>query len=150
MPPLFFKRAHCLILFAAIFAVTIPISRAQSPEAMATAHRWIAAKFLGEAPPPPAESYLLVYTQDGPVTKNGVQGHPLRIVNQNYSRGLHVSSDGKVRVVLAAPGERALRLLWVWTAMTSVITRMSAAERWWPRWTSRARLRSEVQLCMRA
>jgi hypothetical protein len=97
-----FKRAHCLILFAAAFLRIVPWCFAQSPEAMATAHRWMATKLLGEVAPRPAENYLLVYTS-GPVTKNEVEGHHFRILNQDYSRGLHFSSDGKVRVVLAAP-----------------------------------------------
>jgi len=99
----FSKRAHCLTLFAAILLGTIPFCPAQSPETMATAHRWVSAKFLGEATPIPAESYLLVYSQSGPVTKNGVEGHHFRIVDQDYSRGLHFSSDGRVRVMLAGP-----------------------------------------------
>ena len=101
----FSKRSHLLALVAVTFLGTVPVCSAQSPDAMATAHRWIGAKFLGEATPNPAESYLLVYTQSGPVTKNDVQGHPFRIVNQEYSRGLHFSSDGKVRVVLAGPAK---------------------------------------------
>ena len=96
------KRASRLILFAAVFVPVVPRCPAQSPEAMATAHRWINAKFLGEAAPTPSESYLLVYAS-GAVTKNEVQGHRFRILNRDYSRGLHFSSDGKVRVVLAVP-----------------------------------------------
>jgi len=99
------KRAHCLMLLTAILLGTTPYCSAQSPEAMATAHRWTAAKFLGEVTSNPAENYLLVYSQSGPVTKNGVQGHHFRIVDQDYARGLHFSSDGKVRVVLAGPAK---------------------------------------------
>ena len=99
----FSTRAHCLTLFAAIFLGTTPFCGAQSPEAMATAQRWVGARFLGEIAPNPPESHLLVYTHSGPVTKNAVEGHHFRIVNQEYSRGLHFSSDGKVRVVLAGP-----------------------------------------------
>ncbi len=77
----------------------------QTPEELAAAHRWVSAKFLGEAAPNPAQSYLLVYTQSGGVTKNGVQGHPFRIMDHEYTRGLHLSSDGKVRVELAEPAK---------------------------------------------
>ncbi len=98
-------RAPRRIILAAILLGTVPLSFAQSPEAMATAHRWVAAKFLGEVAPKPAESSLLVYTQSGPVTKNGIQGHQFRIVDREYSRGLHFSSDGVVRVVLAGPAK---------------------------------------------
>src|SRR5271166_648717 len=86
------KRSHLLIFVALSFLVTMPICWAQSPEAMATARRWFAAKFLGEVTPNPAESYLLVYSHSGPVTKNGVQGHRFRILDREYSRGLHFSS----------------------------------------------------------
>jgi alpha-galactosidase len=72
---------------------------------MATAHRWVSAKFLGERIKNPPASYLLVYTQSGPVTKNEVQGHHFRIVDKEYSRGLHFPSDGTVRVVLAGPAK---------------------------------------------
>jgi len=97
------KQTRCLTLLTAVFLGTIPFSSGQSPEAMATAHRWVSAKFLGEVSPTPAQSYLLVYTRSGAVTKNEVEGHHFRIVNKEYSRGLHFSSDGNVRVVLGAP-----------------------------------------------
>jgi len=49
---------------------------------------------------------LLVYSRSGQVTKNEVEGHHFRILNQEYSRGLHFPSEGKVRVVLASPARR--------------------------------------------
>ena len=101
MSTFFIKRAYRLALFAVLLAAA-PWCPAQSPEAMAAAHRWINAKFLGDAVAAPAESYLLVYAS-GEVTKNEVEGHRFRIVDRDYSRGLHFSSDGKVRVELAAP-----------------------------------------------
>jgi alpha-galactosidase len=101
----FSKRAQGLMLFAAIFLGKIPWCSAQSPEGMATARRWVGSKFLGEVTPNPPESYLLVYTQSGPVSRNEVEGRHFRIVDQEYSRGLHFSSDGKVRVMLAGPAK---------------------------------------------
>ena len=59
------KQARYLMLLTAIFLGPIPFCSAQSPEAMATAHRWVSAKFLGEVTPNPAQSYLLVYTRSG-------------------------------------------------------------------------------------
>ncbi len=97
------KESRCLILLAAIFLVIIPRGAAQSPEATATAHRWVGAKFLGEAPSNPPESHLLVYLHSGPMSRNEVQGRHLLIVDKEYTRGLHFPSDGKVRVVLPAP-----------------------------------------------
>ena len=40
------ERAHFPILLTAILVGIIPWCPAQSPEAMATAHRWTAAKFF--------------------------------------------------------------------------------------------------------
>jgi alpha-galactosidase len=82
-----------------------PWCSAQSPDAMATAHRWVSAKFLGEVAPTPTQNYLLVYSPSGQVDKNGILGHHFRIAEQNFARGLHFPSDGKVRVVLSAPAK---------------------------------------------
>ena len=101
----FLNRARSLILLAALFLVNMPWCQAQSPDAMATAHRWVAAKLLGEVTPNPPQSYLLSYIQSETVSKNEIEGHHFRIVNQEYSRGLHFPSDGKVRVVLSSPAK---------------------------------------------
>lgn len=69
---------------------------------MAAAQQWFAAKFRGEVSPSPSASYLLVYTQSA-IAKNEVRGLHFRIARQEFSRGLHFSSDGKVRVVLSRP-----------------------------------------------
>ena len=79
------RQIHCPSLFAAFFLVALPGCWAQSPEALATAHRWTAAKFLGEVTPDPAQSYLLTYTQSGQVTKNAVR-YTLRVFMPGPSR----------------------------------------------------------------
>ena len=99
------KRARLPIVLAAILLGMIPWCMAQSPEVMDTARRWTAAKFLGEVAPNRSESYLLTYLQSGKLDKNEIQGRRFRIVNQEYSRGLHFPSDGKVRVMLASPAK---------------------------------------------
>jgi len=97
------NRSH---LWIAIFLLwTVPSSFAVSPEEMTTAQQWLAAKFLGKTPPERAASYLAVYTQAGNIQKNRVQGHRFRIAGQEYSRGLHFPSDGKVRVFLPSPAQ---------------------------------------------
>jgi alpha-galactosidase len=98
------KLMHFLCAMAIFFTIVLSCL-AQTPDEMATAHRWVAAKFLGETLPSPAESYLLVYTHSGQVTKNQVQGRHFRIAGKDYARGLHFSSDGKVRVVLSGPAK---------------------------------------------
>ena len=100
----YWKRAGCLSVVT-IFLMKIPLPCEQSPEAMAEAHRWVAAKFLGEAVPEPAEGYLMEYIRSGLLAKNGVQGRPFRIVDRDYRRGLHFPSEGKVVVVLPGPGK---------------------------------------------
>jgi alpha-galactosidase len=72
---------------------------------MAEAQRWVAAKFLGEALPRPAEGYLMAYLRSGSLEKNGIQGRPFRLVGHDYRRGLHFPSEGKVVVVLPSPGK---------------------------------------------
>ena len=99
------KRARLPSLLAASFLGVIPWCMAQSPNAMDTAQRWVAAKFLGDVAPTPRQSYLLPYIQTGKLDKNGIQGRPFRIVNQKYSRGLYFPSDGKVRVQLSGPAK---------------------------------------------
>ena len=103
MFPAHFKRMRCVIQVVAIVLGITAWCLAQSPESMATAHRWVAAKFLGEMTPPSPQSYLLTYLQSGTVSKNEVEGHQFRIAQQKFSRGLHFPSDGKVRVLLAEP-----------------------------------------------
>jgi alpha-galactosidase len=100
---LFSKHPHGSFLLAAIFLAIIPRAAAESPEAMATAGRWVSAKFLGEVRPIPPESHLLVYLHSGAMSRNEVEGRHFLIVDKEYARGLHFPSDGKVRVVLAAP-----------------------------------------------
>ena len=100
----YWKRASCLCVVT-IFLMTMPLSSEQSPEAMAEAHRWVAAKFLGEVLPKPAEGYLMEYIRSGSLSKNGIQGRPFRIVDKDYRRGLHFPSEGKVVVVLPGPGK---------------------------------------------
>jgi hypothetical protein len=100
----YWKRTGCLCVVT-IFLMTTPLSCEQSPEAMAEAHRWVAAKFLGEAGPKPAEGYLMSYIRSGSLSKNGIQGRPFRIVDRDYRRGLHFPSEGKVVVVLPGPGK---------------------------------------------
>ncbi len=98
-----FTRVARRIIPVLLFLLFIPWCSAQTPDDMATAHRWTSAKFLGEVTPNPPASYLQVYMQSGDLGRNKVAGSPLRIVDQEFSRGLHFPSDGKVRVVLSAP-----------------------------------------------
>ena len=44
------------ICAATIFLISEPLACGENPEAMATAHRWVAAKFLGEVMPNPPKA----------------------------------------------------------------------------------------------
>ena len=103
MIPPSLKKAFLLTLMTGASLATPARSLAQAPADLAAARRWTAAKFAAEVTPSAPESSLLVYTQSGPITKNEVQGHHLLIADKEYTRGLHFSSDGKVRVMLSAP-----------------------------------------------
>ena len=56
----YWNRASCLCVVT-IFLMSMPLSSEENPEAMAETHRWVAAKFLGEVLPKPAEGYLMAY-----------------------------------------------------------------------------------------
>ena len=71
----------------------------------AEADRWIAAKFEGKSERKPAEGHLMVYVKSGQVQKNQMGGHSLRIVNQEYQRGLYCPSEGQIVVHLPEPAK---------------------------------------------
>jgi len=72
-------------------------------EEMADAHRWVVAKFQGgiegEAKPG-----LTVIANHDPVQKNGRAGKPLRLGEQQYTRGLFCHAFSKLLARLPGPG----------------------------------------------
>jgi alpha-galactosidase len=69
------------------------------PKGTAEARRWVGAKFLGQSSNVPDQGHLLVYTKDGQLERNAIDGHPLRIATRQFHRGLHFTA-GRVAVHL--------------------------------------------------
>ena len=79
---------------------------AATSEEMATARRWVAAKF--ESPPqtPNLRSGLVVLANHDPVLQNTRgEGRPLTIANATYDRGLYCHAKSTVVVRLPGPGK---------------------------------------------
>ena len=92
--------------FALVFIfVFIPAASADSRQAMDSANRWVAAKFLGEADHTPQPSHLLPHFPSESLGRNRVKGRALQIANQKFKGGLFFPSDGKVHVVLNGPAK---------------------------------------------
>jgi alpha-galactosidase len=86
--------------------MSAPMSRAVSvtPEELAEAHRWLAAKFEGVQATTTAEPALVVLANHDPVWKNGRGPRPMHIVNKEYTRGLYCHAFSKIIVRLPSPG----------------------------------------------
>jgi alpha-galactosidase len=97
------KFAAPLLVTMALFRVAPAVSFSTSSEEDA-ARQWTAAKFLGEVPAEPREAYLLVHNASDSVLRNGIKGHPFRIVNTEYRRGINLPMVGTVIVHLPRPG----------------------------------------------
>ncbi len=59
-----------------------------SPAERTEAERWLAAKFLGKQDEGTETGALFVSIKSGVIGRNAISGRPLRIVHQEYSRGL--------------------------------------------------------------
>jgi alpha-galactosidase len=88
----------CLILPPA-GAVTV------TPEEVADARRWIAARFEGAKPAEPAGPALVVRANHDPIQKNSRGPKPLRLVDKQFTRGLFCHAPSEILVRLPSPGE---------------------------------------------
>ncbi len=75
-----------------------------SPQELAEVRRWTAAKFEGVTPTRSTEPALVVFANLDPVQKNSRAGKPMRLANQEYTRGLYCHAFSKIIVRLPAPG----------------------------------------------
>ncbi len=73
---------------------------------MEEARRWSVAKFEGLQEARQPEPALVVLANHDPVQKNSRAGRPMRIVEQQYSRGLYCHAYSKIIVRLPGPGDR--------------------------------------------
>jgi alpha-galactosidase len=77
-----------------------------TPDEMAQARRWSAARFddlLAPRPPGPA---LVVTANHGPVQKNARAGKPLRLADKEHKRGLYCHAPSHILVRLPGPANR--------------------------------------------
>ena len=75
-----------------------------SPQEMAEARRWVAAKFEGVQLPGNVEPALIVLANHGVVQKNARAGRPLRLGDKEYSHGFYCHAPSKIIVRLPSPG----------------------------------------------
>jgi alpha-galactosidase len=92
---------------AALLFIASPPVRATTvtPEEMAEARQWTAAKFEGVRQSPRPEPGLLVLANHDPVQRNARGNKPLRIADAEYTRGLYCHAVSKVVVRLPGPGK---------------------------------------------
>jgi alpha-galactosidase len=70
------------------------------------ARRWAAARFEGKAEEVPLHPGIRVLANNDPVQMNARDGHPLRLVDVEYTRGLYCHANSRVVVQIAQPGQR--------------------------------------------
>jgi len=99
------KRLLVLEVVLAMACAKMAWGLAPSPQEMAEAGRWLAAKFQGQVAqadaPQPALQVLANYD---PVQKNARAGRPLQVAGQRYQRGLYCHAVSKIVVRLPGPG----------------------------------------------
>ncbi|MBN2311710.1 MAG: NPCBM/NEW2 domain-containing protein [Candidatus Hydrogenedentes bacterium] len=90
-----------IMILPAISASAVPLA-----SELEEAHRWAAAKFLGQPEQAAAPVGIHVIANNDPVQMNARAGRPLRIVDQEYTRGLYCHANSRVVVFLPGPGKR--------------------------------------------
>ena len=88
------------LLAAAPFAQAVSVS----PDELAAARQWTAARFEGKSEARKIEPALLVLANHDVVQRNGRHGKPLHIVQAEYTRGLYCHAFSKIVVRLPGPG----------------------------------------------
>jgi alpha-galactosidase len=109
-PANLFRRTWCRVCLLALCLTggtgVVYASTAPTSEEMATARRWVAAKF--ESPPQRVELRpgLVVLANHDPVVQNTRgEGRPLTIAGATYDRGLYCHAKSTVVVRLPDPGK---------------------------------------------
>ena len=102
------RRSAWLAFLVEVLLVTAPhIADAASPtpDEMAEARHWVAAKFVGEGEIELPADRLIVLANNDPVQKNARAGRALRIADRIYWRGLYCHAPSKVVVKLGSPAK---------------------------------------------
>jgi alpha-galactosidase len=96
----------CVLIQAAmaLAATQETWAKVVSPDELAEAHRWAAAKFAGAPVGLPTGPGLIVQANNDPIQKNGRHGKPFKLVDKSYTHGLFVHAVSKILVRLPAEG----------------------------------------------
>ncbi len=95
-----------MLMEAALLAMTaqLAVCPLVTPDEMAEAHRWTAAKFEGVVRPMEPTPGLTVLANNDPVQRNERNHGPMRMSGREYRRGLYCHAVSKVVVRLPGPG----------------------------------------------
>lgn len=91
-------------LLAGLLGSASAVAVTVSPGELAEARQWAAAKFEGVTAARRTEPALVVLANHDPVQKNARNGRPMRIGNQEFTRGLYCHAFSKLIVRLPGPG----------------------------------------------
>jgi alpha-galactosidase len=96
-----FRRSGLGLAFAVAWtACAVEVT----PQELALARQWVAARFEGAPASASAEPALLVIANHDPVGKDGRGGKPLKLVDREYRHGLYCHAFSQIRVRLPGPG----------------------------------------------
>ncbi|HPJ98769.1 MAG TPA: NPCBM/NEW2 domain-containing protein, partial [Candidatus Hydrogenedentes bacterium] len=93
-------------LLLVILTAHVTTAAAPSAPELDEARRWAAARFEGKAEEVPLHPGIRVLANNDPVQMNARDGHPLRLVDVEYTRGLYCHANSRVVVQIAQPGQR--------------------------------------------
>jgi hypothetical protein len=98
-------RLEITVLLAVLACIPMRGAVSVSPEEMGEASRWVTAKFKGVIASEAPTMGLVVLANNDPVQLNARGGRPLKIAENQYSRGLYCHAVSKVVVRLPGPGK---------------------------------------------
>ena len=93
-------------LIALTVVVQMAVSELPAPEELLEAQHWAAAKFAGIQETGTVSSGIQVLENNDPVQMNARAGHPLKIGETIYTRGLYCHANSRIVVYLPALADR--------------------------------------------
>jgi alpha-galactosidase len=94
-----------LLLALLVSAPSLAAAAAVTPDEMAQARRWAAARFEGAPEAGPTAPGLTVVANHNAISKNSRNGKPLKIADAEFTRGLYCHAPSKVLVRLPGPAK---------------------------------------------
>lgn len=96
------------VALVGVFLASSVLAAEPTPAEMSTARQWVTARFEGQLPTGALEPGLRVLANNDRVQMNARAGKPLRIGDQQFTRGLYCHAVSKVVVQLPSPGKTFL------------------------------------------